>query len=156
MVKNLHLYSFFSKMFIKEKFIYINEQKRQAMNKKIHLDEDEMPREWYNILPDLPEPLPPPLNPVTGQPVSPQDLEPIFPKELIRQEMSQERFIPIPEEVLDVYRIWRPTPSSVHIVSKKHLELPPGYITSTRVLVRREAINPIRRLPRHTIMQGKE
>ncbi|AJB41296.1 tryptophan synthase subunit beta [Thermofilum adornatum 1505] len=136
MVKNLNLYSFFSKMFIKEKFIYINEQNRQVMNKKIHLDGDEMPREWYNILPDLPEPLPPPLNPVTGQPVSPKDLEPIFPKELIRQETSQERFIPIPEELLEVYRIWRPTPLIRAYRLEKALRTP------ARIYYKYEGVSP--------------
>ncbi|WP_456369806.1 TrpB-like pyridoxal phosphate-dependent enzyme [Geoglobus sp.] len=80
------------------------------MNKKILLDENEMPDRWYNILPDLPEPLPPPLDPETGEPVKPEKLEAIFPKELIRQEMSTERYIRIPDEVLDIYRLWRPTP----------------------------------------------
>ena len=78
--------------------------------KKILLDENEMPKEWYNIIPDLPEPLPVPLHPVTEEPVKPEDLEPIFPKALIKQEMSGERWIKIPEEVREVYRIWRPTP----------------------------------------------
>ncbi len=108
------------------------------MNKKILLPEDELPKQWYNILPDLPEPLPPPINPATGKPLSPSDLEPIFAKELIRQEMSQERWIPIPEEVLDVYRIWRPTPliravrlekylgTPAHIYFKYEGESPPG------------------------------
>ncbi len=80
------------------------------MEKKILLDENEMPDRWYNILPDLPEPLPPPLDPETGEPVRPEKLEAIFPKELIRQEMSTERYIRIPDEVLDIYRLWRPTP----------------------------------------------
>ena len=108
------------------------------MNKKVLLPEDELPKQWYNILPDLPEPLPPPINPATGKPLSPSDLEPIFAKELIRQEMSQERWIPIPEEVLDVYRIWRPTPliratrlekylgTPAHIYFKYEGESPPG------------------------------
>jgi tryptophan synthase beta chain len=77
---------------------------------KILLEEKEMPTSWYNILPDLPKPLPPPLHPATGQPVGPQDLAPIFPMELIKQEVSQERWIEIPEEVQDVYKLWRPTP----------------------------------------------
>lgn len=76
---------------------------------KTLIEEDELPRYWYNILPDLPEHLPLPLKP-TGDPISPSDLEIIFPKELIRQETSPERFIPIPEDVLEVYRLWRPTP----------------------------------------------
>ena len=76
---------------------------------KVLLSEDEIPRYWYNVLPDLPEPIPPPLKP-NGEPIRPVDLEPIFPKELVKQEFSEERFIPIPEEVLEMYRFWRPTP----------------------------------------------
>jgi len=77
---------------------------------KILLDEDEIPKKWYNILPDLETPLAPPINPKTGDPAKPDDLLPIFPEELIKQEMSDKRWIPIPEEVHDAYRIWRPTP----------------------------------------------
>ncbi len=73
------------------------------------LDEKEMPTSWYNILPDLPEPLPPVLHPATGKPVTPDDLAPIFPMALIMQEFSPERYIEIPEEVQEVYRTWRPT-----------------------------------------------
>jgi len=69
-----------------------------------------MPKEWYNALVDLPKPLEPPLNPATGKPLTPQDLAPLFPPALIEQEMSQERWIPIPREVLEVYALWRPTP----------------------------------------------
>jgi len=76
---------------------------------KFILDEREMPTHWYNVLPDLPEPLAPPLHPATGKPVTPGDLKPIFPMELIKQEMSQERYIEIPDEVQSVYRTWRPT-----------------------------------------------
>ncbi len=76
---------------------------------KILLDENEMPKKWYNINPDLPKPLLPPLNPMTGKPIGPQDLAPIFPMELIKQEVSQERYIDIPDEVIDVYKLWRPT-----------------------------------------------
>ncbi len=77
---------------------------------KILLDEEEIPKSWYNIQADLPTPLDPPLNPQTLEPVKPEELEAIFPRELIRQEMSRERWIRIPEEVRDVYRLWRPTP----------------------------------------------
>ena len=77
---------------------------------KIHLDERDMPRQWYNIVADLPKPMSPPLHPGTKQPIGPDDLAPIFPMGLIQQEVSQERYIDIPEEVLDIYRIWRPTP----------------------------------------------
>jgi tryptophan synthase beta chain len=77
---------------------------------KILLSEAELPRRWYNILPDLPRPLPPVLHPATKQPIGPDDLAPLFPMALIAQEVSQERFIAIPDEILDVYRLWRPTP----------------------------------------------
>lgn len=73
------------------------------------LDQKDMPTQWYNIQADLPEPLPPVLHPATGKPVTPQDLAPLFPMELIKQEVSTERWIDIPEEVQDVYRTWRPT-----------------------------------------------
>ncbi len=77
---------------------------------KILLSEEEIPKYWYNIQADLPSPLDPPLNPATGEPINPKDLEPVFPKSLIQQEISTERWIPIPEEVREIYRIWRPTP----------------------------------------------
>ncbi len=77
---------------------------------KITLTEQEMPKAWYNILPDLPRPLDPPLNPATGQPIGPEALTPIFPMALIMQEVSQERWIEIPEPVRKVYALWRPTP----------------------------------------------
>jgi tryptophan synthase beta chain len=76
---------------------------------KILLTEKEMPTQWYNIQADLPEPLPPVLHPGTGQPIGPADLAPLFPMELIKQEVSTERWIDIPEEVQDVYKTWRPT-----------------------------------------------
>lgn len=77
---------------------------------KITLDESEMPTRWYNILHDLPTPPPPPLHPATGAPVGPEDLAAIFPMDLILQEVTTEKYIDIPEEVLDVYRLWRPSP----------------------------------------------
>jgi len=77
---------------------------------KYTLPESEMPAQWYNIVPDLPAPPPPPLHPGTGQPVGPDDLAPLFPAALIAQEVSAERHIAIPDDVLDVYRLWRPTP----------------------------------------------
>ena len=76
---------------------------------KFILDEKDMPTKWYNVLPDLPEPLPPELHPGTGKPVTPDDLTPIFPMGVIMQEFSPERYIDIPEEVQAVYRTWRPT-----------------------------------------------
>lgn len=78
--------------------------------KKIMLDEEDIPTHWYNIQADLPTPLDPPVNPETREPIKPDELEIIFPKGLIRQEISTERYIRIPEEVRNVYRSWRPTP----------------------------------------------
>ena len=77
---------------------------------KIHLSENEMPTRWYNILHDLPTPPPPYLHPGTGQPVGPDDLSALFPMDLIAQEMATEQYVDIPPEVLDVYRLWRPSP----------------------------------------------
>ncbi len=77
---------------------------------KYLLDEDRLPTAWYNIAADLPTPPPPPLHPVTGQPIGPADLAPLFPMALILQEVSTERHIEIPEEVRAIYRQWRPTP----------------------------------------------
>jgi tryptophan synthase beta chain len=77
---------------------------------KFVLDEKDLPRRWYNIAADLPAPLPPVIHPGTLQPIGPQDLAPLFPMEIIKQEVSQERWIDIPEPVRDVYRLWRPTP----------------------------------------------
>src|SRR5215471_18534361 len=80
------------------------------MTTKYVLSERELPTKWYNIQADLKTPLPPPLHPGTGQPIGPQDLAPLFPMELIKQEVSSERWIEIPDEVRDVYRLWRPSP----------------------------------------------
>ncbi|TAK30058.1 MAG: TrpB-like pyridoxal phosphate-dependent enzyme [Chloroflexota bacterium] len=80
------------------------------METKIVLSELEMPQAWYNIAADLPEPPPPVLHPETGQPLGPADLAPLFPMALIMQLVSPERYIPIPEPVFDIYRLWRPTP----------------------------------------------
>ncbi len=78
--------------------------------KKFLLEEKEIPEQWYNIQADMPNPLQPPLHPGTKQPIGPQDLAPLFPMELIKQEVSKERWIDIPEEVREVYKLWRPTP----------------------------------------------
>ncbi|MCD6322746.1 MAG: TrpB-like pyridoxal phosphate-dependent enzyme, partial [Clostridiales bacterium] len=76
---------------------------------KYKLEEKDLPKQWYNILADLPEPLPAPRHPATGKPITPDDLKPLFPMALIEQEMSTQRFIDIPEEILEVYTMWRPT-----------------------------------------------
>lgn len=77
---------------------------------RFDLPQSEIPHHWYNIQADLPRPLPPPLHPGTKQPIGPDDLAPLFPMGLIMQEVSQERYIEIPDEVREIYKLWRPTP----------------------------------------------
>ncbi len=86
--------------------------------RKILLSEKEMPTQWYNIVADMPNKPLPPLNPATKQPIGPEDLEPILPMELIKQEVSTEPYIDIPDEVQDIYKIWRPSP----LIRAYHLE----------------------------------
>jgi tryptophan synthase beta chain len=96
-----------------------------------------MPKKWYNILPDLPEPLPPPLNPATKEPISPSDLEVIFPKSLIAQEMSSENYIDIPEEILDSYlMVMRPSPLQRAIRLEQKLKTP------AKIYFKREDLSP--------------
>jgi pyridoxal-phosphate dependent TrpB-like enzyme len=80
------------------------------MQTKILLDEEQIPKKWYNVQADLPSPLDPPLHPQTHKPVGPADLSAIFPMELIRQEVTTDRYVDIPEEVRDVFRLYRPSP----------------------------------------------
>ena len=91
--------------------------------RKILLDEERIPKQWYCILPDLPKPLPPPIDPETRQP-GPGIIPKIFPKEILGQEMTTERWINIPEEVRDVYRLWRPTPVYRALGLEKALKTP--------------------------------
>ncbi len=107
------------------------------MNDRIvTLPPEEMPRRWYNILPDLPKPLPPPLDPKTKEPVKPEQLAPLFPKELIMQEVSQERFINIPDEVIEVYMRYRPTPLYRAIYLEKMLKTP------AKIFYKYEGVSP--------------
>ncbi|MHC1605568.1 MAG: TrpB-like pyridoxal phosphate-dependent enzyme [Candidatus Methanofastidiosia archaeon] len=94
------------------------------VNVKTVLDENEMPKKWYNIQSDLPTPLDPVLNPKTKEPVTPDDLNVIFPMELIKQEVSTERYIDIPEEIRDIYRLWRPSPLYRAYRLEKYLKTP--------------------------------
>ena len=94
------------------------------MHTKILLDEGEMPKRWYNILADLSTPMDPPLHPATKKPVGPDDLSAIFPMELIRQEMSPDRFIDIPAEVREVLSLWRPSPLYRAKRLEQHLKTP--------------------------------
>jgi tryptophan synthase beta chain len=91
---------------------------------KFLLDESEMPTRWYNVIPDLPEPPPPVLHPGTLQPVGPDDLAPLFPMDLILQEVSTDSYVDIPGPVLDVYRLWRPSPLYRAHRLEKALETP--------------------------------
>src|SRR4030042_332678 len=91
---------------------------------KYLLNEKDMPTRWYNIQADLPVPLPPYLHPGTKQPLGPADLAPLFPMELIKQEVSQERYIDIPEEVQKVYYLWRPTILHRAYRLEKYLDTP--------------------------------
>ncbi|MEM2922008.1 MAG: TrpB-like pyridoxal phosphate-dependent enzyme [Candidatus Bathyarchaeia archaeon] len=91
--------------------------------KETILGEEEIPRQWYNILPDLPRPLPPIIDPVTRAP-GPGIVPKIFPKAILEQEFAQDRWITIPEDVLDIYRVWRPTPMYRAVRLEKALKTP--------------------------------
>ncbi len=107
-----------------------------ARTRKIYLEESEMPRKWYNIQADMPNKMLPPLHPGTKQPLGPDDLAHLFPMELIKQEMSQEKWIEIPEEVQDIYRIWRPSPLVRARNFEKLLDAP------VRIYYKNESVSP--------------
>ncbi|RMG00058.1 MAG: TrpB-like pyridoxal phosphate-dependent enzyme [Planctomycetota bacterium] len=104
--------------------------------KRFLLPEKDIPTAWYNLLADLPEQLPPPVHPGTKQPLTPADLEPIFAKSLIEQEMSPEPWIEIPEDVRRIYAIWRPTP----LVRARNLEK--ALKTPARIYFKDESHSP--------------
>jgi tryptophan synthase beta chain len=106
------------------------------MSQRVFLSASEMPTAWYNLQADLPKPLPPPLHPGTMKPIGPADLAPIFAMELIKQEVSQERWIEIPQEVRDVYALWRPTP----LVRATRLEK--ALKTPARIYYKDESVSP--------------
>jgi tryptophan synthase beta chain len=103
---------------------------------RIVLSEERLPTAWFNVLPVMPEPLQPPLHPATREPVGPDDLAPLFPMGLIAQEMSTDQWIDIPGEVLDILRLWRPTP----LVRAERLEAALG--TPARIYYKDESISP--------------
>ncbi|HET9494026.1 MAG TPA: TrpB-like pyridoxal phosphate-dependent enzyme [Chloroflexia bacterium] len=104
---------------------------------KYVLDEESIPRRWYNIQADLPQPLPAVLHPGTGQPIGPADLAPLFPMEIIKQEVSQERYVDIPSEVVDVFRLFRPTP-----LYRAH-RLERALDTPARIFYKYEGVSPV-------------
>ncbi|WP_284749221.1 TrpB-like pyridoxal phosphate-dependent enzyme [Amycolatopsis sp. RTGN1] len=108
-----------------------------AEKTKYILDEDELPTQWYNVIPDLPEPPPPPLHPGTREPVGPDDLAPLFPQALIAQEVTTDRYVDIPEEVREVYRLWRPSP----LYRARRLEKALG--TPARIYYKYEGVSPV-------------
>ena len=108
------------------------------MQKKYLIDEERIPRRWYNIAPDFPEPPAPPLHPGTGQPVGPDDLAGLFPMGLIAQEASTERYIDIPDEVREIYKIWRPTP----LIRASGLERALGLRDDQRIFFKYEGVSP--------------
>ena len=103
---------------------------------KITLEEGEMPTTWYNVIPDLPSPPPPPLHPGTLEPAGPDDLAPLFPMDLILQEVTSESYVEIPGGVLDVYRQWRPSP----LYRAHRLEAALG--TPARIYYKYEGVSP--------------
>lgn len=103
---------------------------------KILLSEREMPRRWYNVAPDMPTQLAPPLHPLTKQPAGPDDLKAIFPDDLIAQEMSMEPWIEMPDDVARVLASWRPTP----LVRARNLEKSLG--TPARIYFKNESLSP--------------
>ncbi|HEX6141000.1 MAG TPA: TrpB-like pyridoxal phosphate-dependent enzyme [Candidatus Limnocylindria bacterium] len=107
-----------------------------APQRRYLLPESELPTHYYNIAADLPEPLPPPLHPATREPIGPEALAPLFPMELIRQEVSAERLIPIPEPVRDAYRVYRPSP----LIRALGLERSLG--TPARIYYKYEGVSP--------------
>ena len=108
-----------------------------AEQTKYVLDEADLPARWYNVVPDLPAPPPPPLHPGTREPVGPDDLAPLFPQALIAQEVTAERYVDIPEEVREVYRLWRPSP----LFRARRLEKALG--TPARIYYKYEGVSPV-------------
>ncbi|MCC6728178.1 MAG: TrpB-like pyridoxal phosphate-dependent enzyme [Chthonomonadales bacterium] len=90
----------------------------------ITLPSSETPKEWYNLLADLPTPMPPPLHPATQRPVTPEDMLPIFPANLVAQEMCQERWVEIPDPIREIYALWRPTPLLRAVRLERALQTP--------------------------------
>ena len=107
-----------------------------SKRKKFYLSEKEMPKAWYNIMADMPNKPLPPLHPGTKQPVGPEDLAPLFPMELIKQEVATDQYIEIPKEVQDIYKIWRPSPLIRAYGLEKLLDTP------AKIFYKNEGVSP--------------
>jgi tryptophan synthase beta chain len=107
-----------------------------SQEKKIYLSENDIPKQWYNVQADLPRPLKPAISPMTMKPATPQEMNAIFPMGLLQQEMSTDRWIDIPDEILDIYRIWRPSP----LVRATRLEKILG--TPAKIYFKNESVSP--------------
>ena len=105
--------------------------------KKFYLSENDIPKQWYNVQADMPSPLEPALHPGTKDPAGPDDFAPLFPMELIMQEVSQDRWIDIPEPVRDMYKTWRPTP----LIRAINLEKALG--TPAKIYYKYEGVSPV-------------
>ena len=108
-----------------------------ANQKKFYLSENDIPKQWYNVQADLPKPLDPALHPGTGDPAGPDDFAPLFPMELIMQEVSQDRWIDIPKPIIEMYRTWRPTP----LIRATNLEKALG--TPAKIFYKYEGVSPV-------------
>jgi tryptophan synthase beta chain len=120
---------------LQKKNVAVKITKDQSANTKVYLDEDEIPKQWYNLAADLPTPMLPYLGP-DGNPVKPEQMRPIFPDNLIEQEMSTKRWIDIPKDILEILSIWRPSPLHRARALEKALGTP------ARIYYKNESVSP--------------
>jgi predicted alternative tryptophan synthase beta-subunit len=128
---------------------------KNTMQIKIHLEENEMPDKWYNIVADMPTAVPPPKN-EDGSGINPGIFLKLLPLDLVEQEISAKRWIPIPEQVREMYWRWRPTPLRRAVFLEKALNTPRRYSIRMKVFLRPEAINSMRQYPRSGTIKWRE
>ena len=129
----------------------------QKIPYKIYLDESEMPKAWYNLRADMKNKPAPLLNPGTGKPMKPEELEPVFCKELISQGLDNDTaFIPIPEEIIGFYKMYRPSPLVRAYCLEKKLGTPARSITNSRAITQAAATSSIPQLPRHITQRSRD
>ncbi|MCH5599878.1 hypothetical protein [Niabella ginsengisoli] len=116
--------------------------------RKITLSEQEIPEQWYNIVADMPNKPLPPLHPGTKEPIGPEALAPLFPQELIKQEVSTEKWITIPDEVRNIYSLWRPTPVYRAYELEKVLDTP------AKIYYKYEGVSPAGSQAKHGCAAG--